>query len=74
MASDNVIDMPGIKIFEGSEQERVQKFMQGVERLSRQFDCALIPEIRIVGTSVVPNIVAVAKPRVPEGQADPSIN
>jgi len=71
---DNVIDMPGIKMFEGSDQERVAKFMEGVERLSKQFDCALIPQISIVGTNIVPNIVAIAKPRLPEGQADPSMN
>ena len=70
----SVIDMPGIKIFGGTEQERVQKFMEGVERLGQQYDCALIPEIRIVGTNIVPNIVAVAKPRLPEGEIDPSVN
>ena len=71
---DNVIDMPGVKLFEGSDQERVEKFWAGVRRLAVQFDCALVPEIRIIGTNIVPNIVAIAKPRLPEGQADPSMH
>lgn len=71
---DNVIDMPGIKIFEGTDQERVEKFWAAVQRLCKQFDCALIPEIRHVGTQTIPNIIAVAKPRLPEGQADPIVH
>jgi len=71
---DNVIDMPGVKIFEGSDQERVEKFWAAVQRLCKQFDCALIPELRIVGSNVMPNIIAVAKPRLPEGQADPNVH
>ena len=70
----DVIDMPGVKLFEGNDQERVNRFMAEVERLCNQFDCALVPEVRIVGTNVIPNIVAVAKPRLPEGQAGPSMN
>ena len=69
-----IIDMPGVKLFEGSDQERVAKFMAEVERLCEQFDCALVPEIRHVGTQTIPNIVAVAKPRLPEGQVDPKLN
>lgn len=70
----DVIDMPGVKIFEGSEQERVQKFMEGVERLGKQFDCALVPEVRIVGSNVVSNIIAVAKARLPKGKTAPDMN
>ena len=70
----DVIDMPGVKIFEGSEQERVQKFMEGVERLGKQFDCTLVPEVRIVGSNVVSNIIAVAKARLPKGKTDPDMN
>ena len=69
-----IIDMPGVKLFEGSEKERVTKFMQEVERLVQQFDCALVPEIKHIGTQTIPNIIAIAKPRLPEGQADPSMN
>jgi len=69
----NVIDMPGSKVFNGSDQERVQKFLEGVERLSKQFDCVLVPEIRLTGTTIAPNIIVVARPQLsdtkPEGQA-----
>lgn len=71
----DIIDMPGIKIFEGSDQERVQQFLLEVNKLCDRFDCALLPEIRHIGTNTIPNIVAVAKPRLPaEGKADPGMN
>ena len=61
--TDKIIDMPGIKIFEGSDQERVEAFMVEVKRLCDRFDCALVPEIRHVGVNTQANVIAVAKPR-----------
>ena len=61
----DVIDMPGIKIFEGSDKERVQAFLAEVHKLQDRFDCVLIPQISFMGTEIQSNIVAIAKPRVP---------
>ena len=58
-----IFNMPGIKIFGGSDQERVEAFMTEVKRLCERFDCVLIPEIRHVGVETQANVIALAKPR-----------
>jgi len=58
-----IFNMPGIKIFDGNDKERVEAFMVEIKRLCDRFDCVLLPEIRHVGTETQANVIALAKPR-----------
>ena len=59
---EKIINIAGIEVF-GSDEERVEAFLEGVKQLQERYDCVLVPEVRFIGERVTSNIVAVAKPR-----------
>jgi len=64
MPQSGIFGVGGVKMVEGDDKIRAKKCLAEIREILMQYDCILVPEMRLLPGAVEGNVKIVPKPRV----------